>query len=409
MIMKDAVTDLILKMDVFINKKGQDMTIRREVIKALDAITGEDSLDSIYINEVDNFNIPDVAVIPLYNRGFNLFLLDGDLSNTCPFGYTIEIHKRCFEKYTPEELSAVILHDILQNVQSCTAKVRFMKAYNSVISNYRNEDILDLFDDISNAEVTFMAFVDICCRPFRVPVTGNDYVGTDDVLKTMGLDDAYDSYLAKMLPMSQDTPEERIEQETRSDFRTIRTIIQSCMDKDIRHYYTMVRNGIPLVTLNNIFGSRGTTASLGFVSRKREFKHRYVPTNMGSDDAKAISESFINPKTEIELRFQVDKIIADMRYAETEAEREVILIKIKNLSIKLTKMKMNLDKKMQRNPTDQNLRSQYEMICNLLDELGMLREKTVKMDIKQKRYGVFVNYPPNYAETHTYSEYDYYQ
>ncbi|WP_300944249.1 hypothetical protein [uncultured Duncaniella sp.] len=394
MILKDATTDLLLKMEVFMAKRGQDINARRDLIQAINTITGEDSLDAIYINTTDNYLIPDVVVLPLYNKDFNLYLMDGDLSNTCPFGYTVEIHQRTFDTLTPEELTAVVIHDILQNVQSCSAKVRFMKAYSNVQGKYTNEDLLRVFDGMSSAEVMFMGFMDICTRPFRVPVMSFDYIGTDEVLKNMDLGDAYDSYLVKVLQTSDKTPEEYIEAETKQDYKMMKTILQACMNRDIRHYYTMVRNATPLVTLDNIFGTPGTTASLGFISRMRSFKHRYEPAN--SNAVATLSESFLNPKNELELRFQVDKIISDIRFAESEPEREVILIKIKNLSIKLFKLKDKYDKRLQTNPTDNKTRDEYEFVCNLLDELELLRQKTVKMDIKEKRYGVFVQYPKGY-------------
>ena len=397
MILKDNVRDLVLTMDVFMTKRGRDLEVQRKLIKAINAITGEDSLDAIYVNNKDQYNIPDVAVLPIYHKDFSMFLMDGDMSDVCPFGYTIEIHERVFDKLNPEELSAVIIHDILQNVQSCTAKTRFMKAYNTIVAKYKNEDILNLFDDISTSEVMFMAYCDICMRPFRVPVSGVDYVGTDEVLKAMSLGDAYDSYLQKVLPMSNETPEDHIKAQTKADYRTMRTIIRSCMDKDIRHYYTVIRNGVPLVTLDNIFAGTATVSSLGFISRKREFKRRYIPMESHEYVATALHESFINPRSEVELRFQVDKIIADMRYAESESEREVILIKIKNLVLKLTKAKLDLEKKLEKNPQDANIRSKYETVMNLLDELEMLRQKTVNMEIKEKRYGVWVAYPAGYS------------
>lgn len=397
MILKDNVRDLVLTMDVFMTKRGRDLEVQRKLIKAINAITGEDSLDAIYVNNNDQFNIPDVVVLPIYHKDFSMFLMDGDMSDVCPFGYTIEIHERVFDKLNPEELSAVIIHDILQNVQSCTAKTRFMKAYNTIVAKYKNEDILNLFDDISTSEVMFMAYCDICMRPFRVPVSGVDYVGTDEVLKAMSLGDAYDSYLQKVLPMSNETPEDHIKAQTKADYRTMRTIIRSCMDKDIRHYYTVIRNGVPLVTLDNIFAGTATVSSLGFISRKREFKRRYIPMESYENAATALHESFINPRSEVELRFQVDKIIADMRYAESESEREVILIKIKNLVLKLTKAKLDLEKKLEKNPQDANIRSKYETVLNLLDELEMLRKKTVDMEIKEKRYGVWVAYPTGYT------------
>lgn len=397
MILKDNVRDLVLTMDVFMTKRGRDLEVQKKLIRAINMITGEDSLDAIYVNNNDQFNIPDVTVLPIYHKDFSMFLMDGDMSDVCPFGYTIEIHERVFDNLNPEELSAVIIHDILQNVQSCTAKTRFMKAYNSVVAKYKNEDILNLFDDISTSEVMFMAYCDICMRPFRVPVSGTDYVGTDEVLKGMGLGDAYDSYLQKVLPMSNGTPEDHIVAQTKADYRTMRTIIRSCMDKDIRHYYTVVRNGVPLVSLENIFAGRATVSSLGFISRKREFKHQYTP-RYDAATAAPLQESFINPRSEVELRFQVDKIIADMRYAESESEREVILIKIKNLVLKLTKAKIDLEKKLEKNPQDASIRSQYETTMNLLDELEMLRQKTVKMEIKEKKYGIWVSYPSGYTD-----------
>lgn len=404
MILKDVVLETITTMEVFMTKKGHDSEIAKQLINLINQMSGEDSLDKIYVNEKDNFNIPDVVVLPLYNRNFNSFLLT-DQYQTCPFGYTIEIHSRCFTSYTAEELVAVIIHDILQNIQSCSAKTRFMKAYNYAMNKYTMDHILEVFDGISSSEVAFMGFIDICCRPFRVPVMNHDYVGTDEVLKNMGLGDAYDSYLSKAMngmnhfinmDSSNNSPEARIETELKRDFQTMKTIFQSCMDKDIRHYYQMIRDGIPLVSLEYLTTRSSATTALGFADRRKTFRRRFDSTN---SEATAITESFINPKNEIELRFQVDKIIADMRYAETEAEREVILIKIKNLAIKLTKQKVDLEKKYKKNPQDQSLRSKLEYIQNFLDELDMLRDKTVKMDIRQKKYGVFINYPEGYEES----------
>ena len=399
MILKDNVRDLILKMDVFMTKKGQDITVQRELVACINRLMGNNACDAIYVNNNDHFNIPDVVVLPLYHKAFSTFVMDGDFANVCPFRYTVEIHARTFEKLNCEELTALVIHDILQNVQSCTAKVRFLKAYNSVISKYKNDDILNLFDDISASEVFFMAYMDICTRPFRVPVKDTDYVGTDEVLKGMGLDDAYDSYLEKVLPMSNDTPEMRIEQATREDYRLMRTIIKSCLDKDIRHYYSVVRNGVPLVSLDNIFAGKTTVTSLGFISRNRDVKQRFVPNPIPTgEQPTAIVESFINPRSEVELRFQVDKIIAEMRYAETEAEREVILIKIKNLTLKLVKAKKKVEDKLNKDPQDKAAQSQHETILNLIDELDMLRERTVKMEISPRKYGVFVTWPAGYTE-----------
>jgi hypothetical protein len=406
MILTDTVKDLITTMDVFMTKKGHDSEISKQIVNLINQMNGEDSLDKIYVNEIDNFNIPDVVVLPLYNRNFNSFLLT-DQYQTCPFGYTVEIHSRCFTTYTAEELVAVIIHDILQNIQSCSAKTRFMKAYNYAMNKYTMEHILDVFDGISSSEVGFMGFIDICCRPFRVPVMTHDYIGTDEVLKNMNLGDAYDSYLNKVMDgtrnfinmdSSNNSPEARIETEVKRDFQTMKTIFMSVMDKDIRHYYQMIRDGVPLLSLEYLTARSSASDALGFADRRKTFRRRLDTIRKDTTGTSAIVESFINPKNEIELRFQVDKIIADMRYAETEAEREVILIKIKNLAIKLTKQKIDLEKKYKKNPQDTNTRNKLEYVQNYLDELDMLRDKVTHMEIKQRRYGLFVAYPENYVE-----------
>ncbi|MCM1295224.1 MAG: hypothetical protein NC311_06755 [Muribaculaceae bacterium] len=384
MIMKDAVTDLILKMDRFSTKRGQDITGRQELMRAINTITGEESLDAIYVNNVDNYLIPDVTVIHLYNNEFGQYLMNPDSDVTCPFGYTVEIHQRCFNKYTAEELTAVVLHDILQNVQSDTAKVRFMKAYTAVMSRHDVAKIMDLFDDISLSEVAFMAFTQICVRPFRVPVMGFDYVATDEVLRTMGLGDAYDSYLNKALPVSNNTVEEAMTRELNDDIRDMNTIINACLDKDIRHYYTVIREASPLVALENILGSRQSVASIGFNSRKRNFPHKH-PVDKCAEGA--LAESYNDPKTEVEIRFQIDKIISSLRYAETEAEREVVLFKIKQMTLKLAKAEQKLSS---RGNIDANTAERIAVLKNFLAELEALRQKTVEKEIKTKRWSVYV-------------------
>ncbi len=400
MILKDNLVNLILKMDVLITKKGKDIGVNREVISAINSIVNSpdnrDSIicDTIFINEVDNFNIPDVLILPLYNNAFNMYLMDGDLSGNCPFGYTIEIHKRCFDKYNAEEITACIIHDILQNVCSCTAKTRFIKAYNDTLNKYNNDQILKMFDDISNSEICFIAFADICSRPFKVPVLKNDYIGTDEVLISMGLGDAYESYLNKVYEVTNLTPEDRILAETKEDYNVINTIFKACVNNDIRHYVNSIKVAAPLVSFDNILNSSSSVASIGFVSKDRYYKKTYHPKDNSSINT--ITESFINPKNEIDIRFQIDKIISNIRYAETEPERQVILIKIKNLTIKLTKVKNSLEKAVEKNSADKVSRSKLEYVNDRLAELEILREKTVTMEIKQKKYGLFIAYPEGY-------------
>lgn len=398
MINRELVMDLILKTDRFITKRGQDITARRELIQCLNQFS-DNALDAIYINNVSNFNIPDVLVLPLYNVNFASFALNPDDPETCPFGYTIEIHERCFD-YPAEWLAAILIHDILQNVMSDTARTRFMRAYNHVISKYSTETILNLFSDISNSEVVFIMFMHICSRPFKVPASGDDYTGTDDVLKAMHLADAYDAYLEKTLPVSIDDPAKRIDQEIANDYRDVETIIKSCMDKDIRHYYTMIRDGVPLVSLDHILSSAKTANSLGFISRTRNIKkdRPVVTSPNGTNMATAITESFMNPKNEIDMRFKIDRIISDIRYCETQAEKEVIMFKIKTLQLKLLKSREETEKHLKKVPGDKVLERQIHVIDEFDKELNDLRKRVAEMEIKQKVWRVYskIDMPEGY-------------
>lgn len=389
MISNDTVTKYILAVSRFVNKRGEDSDSRRALVDAIDELTGtEGMLDAIYVNLTDNFQIPDVSVIHLYDPAFSMYLLDPDTDNTCPFGYTIEISGRCFSKYSDVEIAALILHDILQNVMSDTAKIRFLKAYTDVISAHHMTRIISMFDNISLSEVCYIAFMEICCRPFRVPVQDTDYVAVDDVLRTANLADAYDSYLNKALESPNTaqenaerlSPEEVIDRELRNDHRDVRTIIDVCLDRDIRHYYTMLRNGVPLISLENVLGSRQSMNSIGFVSRKRKFKHNHPVEQM--DNSRPMSESYNDPKTEVEIRFSIDRIINSLRYAETESDREILLFKVKQLELKLYKKKEKLEKG--------GALEQAAKYQKFITELEGLRESIMAAEIKQKKWGVYI-------------------
>lgn len=383
MIMKETVTNYLITLSKFSTKRGTDIAVNAELKQAINALTEEGELVAIYVNDRDNFNIPDVCVMPCYDTQFSRYLLDPDTPVLCPYGYTIEIHNRCFTKYTDEELGALILHDILQNVLSDTAKIRFLKAYTAVISKYPNDRIIKLFCNMRQDEVLYMAFLEICIRPFRVPASNAEYVSTDEVLKVLGLADAYDSYLTKRNPDAATglEPELALEFELKRDARDLDTIITACMDNDLGHYYNMIRKGVPLLTVENVLRPSRVSGYTMVV-----IHHRPKP-QCNADDGEALSESFNNPTSTYEIRFQIDKIIGNMRYAESEAEREVVLFKIKQLSIKLYGQLEKLEKIQSPNKMTAD---KITFLRNALDELEGLREKTVNMEIKEKRWHVYV-------------------
>lgn len=387
----EATSQLLLAVNRYMLKRGSEMGARTELVNRINEITGRGDpgatgkLDAIIANTTPNVNIHDISVIHLYNEDFSKWLLNPDNSDTCPYGYTVEVHERCFDKYTEEEFAAAMLHDILQVAMSDTAKVRFMRAYTTVTSKYNMDRMLDLFSSINLSEVLFMMFTEICLRPFRVPAEGYDYVATDEALKAMGLADAYDSYLGKCMPMSNDTPEDRIQADLANDVRDVNTIIKACLDHDIRHYYTVIRDGVPLITLRNILGGADAMAAVGFKSRKVN----RLPARRGmSRPFEAVNESYNDPKNEFEIRWQIDKIINAMRYAESEAERNVVLFKIKQLSMKLAKARRDYSRG--RHASDPRQIEKVKFLDERLDELERLRKQMMAAEIKTKRWSVYV-------------------
>ena len=398
MINNDALVNVIMKMDAFTMKKGKDLTLKRELVDGINAFVGTDDLETIYINTVEQVNIPDVFVMPLYDRNFNMFAMDPDITTCCPYGYTIEIHQRCFDKYTAEELVAIIIHHILQNVQSDVAKSRFMGAYAEASRMLKDTDLVDAFDDVSHSEVTYMAFLDICMRPFNVPVQGETVIGTDDVMKSVGLADAFDSALIKMdssMGLKVDV-DKVVAKQLEQDTKTLKTIFQACTNNDIYHYFSVVKNGMPLLTIQNIMQADKTGAVLGFEAKpiKRHPKGKHE--NKAAMIESALLESFLNPKDEIELQYQIDKIITDMRYMEHADERAALLFRTRTLTMKITKTRGKIMKKLEKNPNDANLKHKVEYLDTALDKLEMMRQKIVNTEIKPHQIGLVVKYPTGY-------------
>ena len=110
----------------------------------------------------------------------------------------------------------------------------------------------------------------------------------------------------------------------------------------------------------------------------------------------SILESFLNPRDEIELQYQIDKIITDMRYMEHSDERAALLFRTRNLTMKVMKTKEKLLKQLDKNPNDQNLQHKLEYVNAALDNLDMIRDKIVKTELKPHQIGLVVKYPVGY-------------
>jgi len=394
MILKDLVSiDFVMAVNNFITKRGTDAEITRKLVDTINNITGEKSLDAIYVNSTDNIMIPDVAVTHVCNiKGFGGFMFDANVVTTCCFGYTIEIHQRCFN-YSAEMLAAIILHDVAQNVMSDSMKIRFLKAYTAAISKYKPDQVEKMLTTKVRNDVAYIGATQICLRPFHVPTKGYDYVATDEILRVTGLAPYYDRYVEQKYKLGNLTStgelesiEEYMEHELKDDFRDISTLVDACMDNDLRHYFTLIANAVPIHAFTSMQNTAETEDSfIGFRSRIMTFipkRREDEAVRRALDEAVHVHDEYDYLKSDIAIQFEIDKIISSLRYAETEGEREVLLFRIKNLQLKLIS-KINHCKR-------HNDKERIKKIQCYLDQLEGLRKTTVEKEIKTKRWSVYV-------------------
>ena len=374
---KDSIVRLVLDMEAFMTKKGGNIEVKNRLIRSIDTFTRFTGLKSIYINEVDNYLLPDVFIMPIFNKSIPEYRINADEKVYGGY-YSIEIHERCFAKYTAEELTALVIHDILQNILSNTAKTRMTMAYTAAIDKYSDESIMSAFERVSIAEIMYLIHMDICMRPFHIPITPNSTVASDEVLRNYGIVDAYESAILKGQSMSLDNVDGMIKKQVDKDIKNAETIVKACVQGDITYYYELFRINAPMVTVHNATDALKTIASLGFTAKK--------PMN----------ESIFQPTNETELQFQIDKVVTAMRFADSEDERAVLLYKLKNLRLKLISLRNDLQKKYNKTPSDKNIKYKLDYINNYLEEVDRIRDELVKMEIKPKRYGIFIKYPEGY-------------
>ncbi len=379
----NEIIRLILEVERFRMKSGKDLNSKNDLIKDINLFTKSNSLQSIYVNEVDNIMIPDVYVLPAYSDGIGEYLINTDTNVLYSGKYTIEIHERCFTKYSSEELTALLIHCILQNILSNTAKTRFLMAYTSAIDKYKDKELMDVFSSVAYSEVAYLIFMDICMRPFNLPINDSMMSASDEVLKAYDIVDAYESAISKIVCNNFNSLEDIVETEVNKDNVTATTIIKSCVNGSLSDYYDILKDRLKMISVNNIKNFKRSGIGLGFTVNNSH------PTN-GS-----INESLFKPTNDTELQFQIDKIVTAMRYAENEDERTALLFKVKTLRLKLLGMKKLYMKQMSKD-TDKYAKEKINSIDEYLKLLDNLRMEIVKMEIVPKRYGVFIKYPEGY-------------
>ena len=395
----DILKRTILRLDAFMLKQGQDMGLRKDVIDGINQFTGENSLSTIYINTADSTQVPYVFVMPKYNKDFNKFIMNADLDYHMPWGYTLEISRMAFTKFTSEELMALIIHAITQNVMSSSAKIRFLNAYSTALGEFRDDTILDAFEDLSHSEVCYIAFSDICMRPIRVPVENQDTLGTDEVLRTAGLADAFDRAVEKIEGLNNNTPQQIINKETEQDFKTMKVVFEAVMNNDIRHYFEFIKTGIPLITLRNVMDIKKNGIALGFVSDPHATMAPIPEATIAETPqlANLMLESISNPKNEEELRYQMDKIGVSIDYISTEDEKISILYRIKVLKLRIMKTKLDVERRVKAKKMTVD-EANYKL--GYLEEFGNIlevyRKRTMEKKIKPRKVGLWAVYPEGY-------------
>lgn len=381
MIMKENVTSYLLALNQFMLKRGKSPEAKRKLLDAIGIMTETDP-QNIYVNEVDNYHLPDVAVVHCYGGGYVDILMNPDSNNIAPHGYTIEIMARCFDKYSEEELGALILHDMLQNVLSDTAKVRFIKAWTSVADRKGDRYMNDMMELTAFNKIAYLTMIQICVSPFRVPINNFDYVAADDVLKAVGLADAYESYLGKALDVTNDTVEMIMDRQVAEDHKAMTLMFDVAREGQEEGYLKYIHDAFPLISMERAMSMTGRTTLAGAYGAFPELEAR-----LGAVPRHAMDESYNNPSSDYDIQYAIDKIINSMRYAESESERDVVLFRIKQLSLKIIKIREKLEKTKAPSAT---IAQRIMFLQEKQVELEELRKKCLAMEIKEKRWSVYV-------------------
>ncbi|MDE6040639.1 MAG: hypothetical protein K2F99_03580, partial [Muribaculaceae bacterium] len=309
-------------------------------------------------------------------------IMDPDSVEIAPCGYTIEIMSRCFDKYSEEELGALILHDMLQNVLSDTAKLRFIKAWTALADRKGDRYMNDMLDLATFDKVAYLVMMQICITPFRVPINNFNYVAADDVLKAVGLADAYESYLGKVLQVTNTSVEDIMDDQVEEDRRTMALMFDVCKEGQEDGYLKYVHDAFPLISMERAMhmNFKATLAS-------SYGRHPGLEDRLGGVPRHVMDESYNNPSSDYDIQYSVDKIVNAMRYAESESERDVVLFRIKQLSLKIIKLREKLEKSKTPSAT---IAQRIMFLQEKQVELEELRKKCLAMEIKEKRWSVYV-------------------
>ena len=267
--------------------------------------------------------------------------------------------------------------------------------HTAALDDFRDTTILDVFEDLSHSEVCYIAYADICMRPIRVNVESGDYVGTDEVLKTCGLADAFDQACLKIDGLNNNTPEQIINREVSQDHKTLQVVFDAVVNNDMRHYFEMIKNACPVITLTNISGAKKNNTVLGLVSDPHAPRVKLESTI--DRHPHLIMESLTNPKNEEELRFQMDKVGVAIDYIATEDEKTSILYRIKVLKLRIMKTRLEVEKKLKRKQlTLEEANYKLAYLKEFEEILETYRKRTIEKKIKPRTVGLWAVYPAGY-------------
>lgn len=389
-----------------LSKKPNDIEIMNDIKNIINSMfnyssdTPSVTLKTILVNPSEFDTMRDVNVIPDYFNTFDDFLLTGNIPKK-GMTYTLEIKKSALTRVAPETLTAIIIHDILHNVMSDCARSRFMNAYNNALDTFVSKDLLYIYSNTIRSEVMFMMFLDICLRPFELTTVGYDYIGCDEVLVSLDLGEIYDKYI-KSKYSSEYVPDkqpERIVVETKNDSNVVRRMMQACKNGDIRQVVLDYQRFSPLLFVKYSL-DRASSGKFNIGGKDFQSCGLYdFSTNSNTDvlHNPMLENAAVSMKKQVNIRFEIDKIIVAAKYIDTEAQRAAVLYDIRCLQLKLVNMRQDIEKKILRERGDTRLlKSDLELVNSYFDELDKIRNEIANTPQRQVHYGVFVKYPAGY-------------
>jgi hypothetical protein len=332
------------------------------------------------------------------------------------YGNVLSISKKCFADYTSEELTGLILYTYLVTRADCN--IMYERVYvptRELAMKYgiHNKDIITyIISALEYAAMMDIYYLYPLNTVIDTPVLDLVYSCNTEVA------DFYSGYLKARFKETNDLhykiPKTRKDEEyNRTQNENMEKRAREMASKNAKQIYMMMKEDSLSEFMKKSHTLSGVSVDFDILFNEPNSKilyKRFISYVESRNQAMLpgsvnLSESTLNenitfgPKDESEFRYKLNKIIISSKYIDSEGDRTAILSNCFELKKKLEKfieketLKVNASKNEKDNKKQQ---SKMEYLNNMMAEIGQIEKEVVDMNIKPRKFGVFIEYPAGY-------------